>query len=125
MLHSFLAENGISEDAQQNARDGGASSSRVVDLEDQLASRSRLHERAERELQTALQHKRDAEAQAENLSAELERLRSSSPGHSDGERDTDARVVELEHKLEETEASYKARLTQLEEDYQLAVHYVK
>lgn len=125
MLHSFLAENGISEDAQQGSKDGTASSSRLVDIEDQLANRTRLHERAERELQTALQHKRNAEAHADSLSAELERLRSSSPGHNDAERDADARIAELEQKLEETEASYKARLTQLEEDYQLAVHYVK
>ncbi|KAI0706124.1 hypothetical protein BC835DRAFT_1409755 [Cytidiella melzeri] len=43
--------------------------------------------------------------------------------HQSGSSDT--RVLELERKLQETETTYKSRLQQLEEDYQLAVHYVK
>ena len=121
MLHNFLAENGISEDGNAN----GNALSRVTDLEDQLASRIRLHERTERDLQTTLQQKREAEAQIESLSAEIERLQSSSPRPRDGAVDADARVAELEQKLEDTETSYKARTQQLEQDYQMAVHYIK
>lgn len=123
MLHNFLADNGIVE-GEEIGRDAGPSSPRVVHLEEQLATRGRAHERTERDLQIALQHKRDAEAQVESLSAELDRL-SSPSRHASGDSNSDARVAELERKLEETETSYKARLQQLEEDYQLAVHYVK
>ncbi|KAJ3550609.1 hypothetical protein NM688_g5034 [Phlebia brevispora] len=124
MLHKFLADNGISEDSEQ-ARKDAASSGRVADLEDQLASRSRLHQQTERELQVALQQQRSAEVRLQDMSVELDRLRTSSPRHSETNGDADGRVAELEQKLEETESSYKARLQQLEEDYQLAVHYVK
>ena len=34
-------------------------------------------------------------------------------------------LQELEQKLEDTETSYKARTQQLEQDYQMAVHYIK
>ena len=71
-----------------------------------------------------MEQKQEAQAQVENLSAEIDRLQSSSP-HDNGEADQDARVAELEQKLEETESSYNARMQQLEQDYQIAVHYVK
>jgi hypothetical protein len=62
------------------------------------------------------------------LSAQLERIRSTqSPGaHDDAQaRAAETRAVEAEQKLEETEQGYKQRMQQMEEDYQLAVHYVK
>lgn len=121
-LRNFLAENGIVEGEELARKDDASSSARVAELEDRLATRSRLHERTDRELQNVLQQKRDAEARVESLAAELDRMQSSG-GHPNG--DSQARVLELESKLEETESTYKARLQQLEEDYQLAVHYVK
>ena len=121
-LRNFLAENGIIEGEEIAKRDDGAALSRLAELEEQLVSRTRMQERTDRELQSVLQQKQEAEIQIETLSAEIERLQSSGP-HQNG--DSDVRIAELEQKLEETESSYKARLQQLEEDYQLAVHYVK
>ncbi|PSR76700.1 hypothetical protein PHLCEN_2v8297 [Hermanssonia centrifuga] len=120
-LHTFLEERGVSE----GDRDEGSSSSRVAELEDQLAGRDRMQERTERELQIAMQQKRDMEDRLDSLSAEIGRLQSSPTRRGSFDGDAEARVAELERKLEETETSYKARLQQLEEDYQLAVHYVK
>ncbi|EMD41957.1 hypothetical protein CERSUDRAFT_110507 [Gelatoporia subvermispora B] len=121
--HGIVAENGSLSPSSQSF--GG--SSRIADLEERLNQQSRLHERAERELQTMIRQKQDAEAQADTLSAQLDRLRASqSPDRLNGsDYAAEARAMEAERKLEETEASYKARLQQLEEDYQLAVHYVK
>lgn len=131
-LRKYLADHGIVE-GELNSRDTGASS-RVAELEEQLANRTRLHERAERELQRVSQQKRDAETRLESLSGEVERLRTSSSSsvHENGDSGAEARAEEAERKLEEAEGkieeietSYKGRLQQLEEDYQLAVHYVK
>ncbi|KAF9015562.1 hypothetical protein BDQ17DRAFT_1341282 [Cyathus striatus] len=125
-LRNYLLENGIvpDEDLPRSlSRANGATSPVISDLENKLAEKTRLHENAERELQQALRRKRDAEAQAEHLSHQLEHSRSArSP---DGEGDVDAKVAEAERKLEETERNYKTRMQQMEEDYQLAVHYVK
>ncbi|KAL4241731.1 hypothetical protein ABKN59_000783 [Abortiporus biennis] len=122
MLRNYLSEHGIVEGEEVKA--GGAVAARVSELEDQLSARTHLQERTERDLQRAIQQKRDAEAQAESLSAELDRLQSNH-GQNGSDPSAEARALEAESKLEETEASYKARLQQLEEDYQLAVHYVK
>jgi DNA repair exonuclease SbcCD ATPase subunit len=128
-LRNFLAENGIVEGEEIAPKEDSTSLARLSDLEDQLATRSRMHERTDRELQNMIQQKRDmeaqkrdAEAQIETLMAALDEMKASGPQQNG---DSDARVLELEQKLEETESSYKARLQQLEEDYQLAVHYVK
>ncbi|GJE87566.1 hypothetical protein PsYK624_036490 [Phanerochaete sordida] len=124
MLRNFMAENGMVEGEDIMHAGATPSSPRINHLEEQLANRGRMHERAERELQLALQEKRDAEAQVESLSAELDRMHSPSRRNI-VEGDSESRVQELERKLEETETTYKARLQQLEDDYQLAVHYVK
>ena len=104
------------------------SSSRIAELETKLAERTRLHEDAERELEQMMRRKRDIESQANMLSAQLDRARSTqSPGGRDDAetRAAEARAMEAEQKLDETERVYKARMLQMEEDYQLAVHYVK
>ena len=128
-MRSYLAANGVvAEDEDGNPlRADDATSARIQDLEDRLAERTRAHEIAERELQSLLQQKQDVDAQVESLSAQLDRVRTTqSQSRRNGvDSVSDARVAELEQKLEETENSYKARLQQLEEDYQLAVHYVK
>ncbi|KAH9857949.1 hypothetical protein C2E23DRAFT_864957 [Lenzites betulinus] len=128
-MRSYLAANGVSvEDAEGNPlRADDVTSARIQELEDRVAERTRAHDIAERELQTLLRQKQDADNQIESLSAQLDRIRTTqSPSRRNGaDAAVEARAVELEQKLEETENSYKARLAQLEEDYQLAVHYVK
>ncbi|KII94183.1 hypothetical protein PLICRDRAFT_99563 [Plicaturopsis crispa FD-325 SS-3] len=119
MLRNYMAEHGLGPD-DEGTNEGSAI--RVAELEDKLAERTRLHENAERELGQALRRKRDVEAQVNTLSTQLDRVRST---QSPGDRDGDARAEEAERRLEETERGYKARMQQMEEDYQLAVHYVK
>lgn len=126
MLHEYLSENGIGidEDDIRPKANGSTSPMAITELENQLAERTRLHENAERELAQVLRRKRDAEAQVNLLSTQLDRERSTrSPGAAD--EDAEARVNEAEAKLEEAERTFKSRMQQMEEDYQLAVHYVK
>ena len=89
----------------------------LSELESKLAERTRMHEDAQRELVQALRQKQDVEAQVSQL---LDQLKLAWGSAAEGRR-----VAELEQKLDETERTYKARLEQLEEDYQLAVQYVK
>jgi chromosome segregation ATPase len=126
MLRNYLAEQGISPDDDDTNFE--ESSSRIAELETKLAERTRLHEDAERELEQTMRRKRDIESQASMLSVQLDRLRSTqSPGVRDDTqiRAAEARAVEAEQKLDEIERGYKLRMQQMEEDYQLAVHYVK
>ncbi|KAJ6604468.1 hypothetical protein DFH09DRAFT_1018615 [Mycena vulgaris] len=128
MLRNYLAENGIGidEDAERSrSRAQGATSPLVSELESKLAERTRLHENAERELAQALRRKRDVESQLSQVSTQLDRVRSTQSPASTSNPEAEARAVEAERKLEETEQGYKARMQQMEEDYQLAVHYVK
>ena len=128
-MRSYLAANGVVvEDEHGNPlRADDVTAARMQELEDRLTERTRAHEIAERELETLLKQKQDADEQVESLSAQLEHFRTAqSPSRRNGvDTGSDALVVELRAQLEETEGSYKARLQQLEEDYQLAVHYVK
>ncbi|KAH7914794.1 hypothetical protein BJ138DRAFT_1143277 [Hygrophoropsis aurantiaca] len=124
MLRNYLADHGISPDGEGSISNPELSS-RITELEKQLDERVRRHEVVERELVQTLRHKRDTEAQLDAVSSQLERVRSSQSPVNRNDPAAEARAVEAERKLEETERGYKARMTQMEEDYQLAVHYVK
>jgi chromosome segregation ATPase len=125
MLRNYLAENGIVvDDSELSSSPGQGSSTRVRELQDELDELARSHDETERELDAVMQQKQDAEGKIEQLYEELEKARSA-PAAKDTDESAELRAEEAERKLEETEHSYKARLNQLEEDYQLAVHYVK
>jgi chromosome segregation ATPase len=125
MLRNHLVENGIVLDENELSSPGAGPSARVLDLQNQLSELTRTQEDLEQELDAALEQKQAAETRLEQLSTELDRLREEHSQTNGFDEAVEARLEEAERKLEETEASYKARLQQLEEDYQLAVHYVK
>lgn len=120
VLRQYLADNGINvdeDDARPSSRANGATSPEVIHLEAKLAEKARQYESMEQQLSQMARRNRDAEAQVSELANQLR----STPSHSNN----DERVAEVERKLEETEKTYKDRLHQVEEDYQIAVHYVK
>ncbi|THV06018.1 hypothetical protein K435DRAFT_711984 [Dendrothele bispora CBS 962.96] len=128
MLRSYLTESGINvddEDALTRSRSDAASPVIIAELESQLAERVRLHETAVRDLQQALGHNREVEAQVNQLSNQLDRVRSTQTPSGADSSSAEARAEEAERKLEETERGYRTRMQQMEEDYQLAVRYVK
>lgn len=120
-LRNYLAENGLGIDEEAVAQRGSGSPAVMAELEVKLAERTRLHENTERELNQLARRKREVDSQVASLTTQLEQARAQ--GGSEGA--DRSQIVELEQKLEETEQSYKTRLAQMEEDYQLAVHYVK
>ena len=123
MLRNYLAENGLNPDsAESTAR---PDTSRIAELENQLDERIRLHEISEHDLALALRRKQEAEAQIATLTSQLDRSRSRQSPIVESDSAAEARALEAENRLEETERSYRARMQQMEEDYQLAVHYVK
>jgi chromosome segregation ATPase len=122
MLRNYLAENGLSPDSEST---NGTNDSRIIELEQQLEERIRVQEQSERELAQAVRRKQDAEAQISTLTSQLDRSRSRQSPIVESDSTAEARALEAERKLEETERGYKARMQQMEEDYQLAVHYVK
>lgn len=127
VLRGYAAENGLSvdEDEMQSSRSNGASSpAAVLELENRLAERTRQHVTLQRELEAMTKKHREAESQVADLEKALTQARA---GAASGKAspNAEARAVEAEKKLEETERTYKDRLHQMEEDYQIAVHYVK
>ncbi|KAJ3575989.1 hypothetical protein NP233_g747 [Leucocoprinus birnbaumii] len=126
-LRNYLTDNGISvdeDDLRPSSRSHASPSPVVADLESKLAEKTRQHENAERELAQVLRRTRDAEAQVNMLTSELGRVRSNSRSGS-GDGDSDLRVQDVERKLAEAEQNHAAQIRQMEEDYRLAVHYVK
>ena len=123
MLRNYLAENGLNPESEESSSHPDAS--RIAELEKQLDERIQLHEISDRELAQALRRKQEADAQITTLTSQLDRSRSRQSPIVESDSAAEARALEAENKLEETERSYKARMQQMEEDYQLAVHYVK
>jgi len=127
MLRNYLAENGITideDDIRPSSRaNGHTSPETITELENKLAERTRLHENAERELAQALRRKRDVEVQVTQLSTQLDSIRSGQSPSSNGE--ADLRVQEVEEKLEMVQQAHALKIKQLEDDYNMAVHYVK
>jgi chromosome segregation ATPase len=128
MLRNYFAEEGVVID-EDNLRStpNGDPSARVMELENRLNSRLRMQQEAERNLEVANRKREEAERQAQQLSNQLDRIRSSqSPSNrSDGDGQWQARAQAAEQKLVDTEQSYRSRMQQMEDDYQLAVKYVR
>lgn len=126
-LRNYLNERGISVDEDDHGSSSRAHASPspvVVDLETKLADKTRQHENTERELVQILRRTRDAEAQVNLLTNELDRVRSNSRNGS-SDSDMDFRVQAAERKLADAEQNHGAKIRQMEEDYRLAVRYVK
>lgn len=127
MLRSYLNENGISineDEIRSSSRGYQSPSPMVIDLENKLAEKSKQYEHTERELAQVWRRTREAEAQVNALTNELGRMRTNSRSGGIGS-DDDARVQEAERKLLEAEQNHLVRVRQVEDDYRLAVRYVK
>jgi len=143
MLRNYLAESGVivdedeelktisnldSEEQQQQQQTAA-----MGVLEDKLVARTRMHENAERQLEKALRQKRDMEVQVTQLSSRLDSLRSSqtmtptmaTTTTMTGSAEGDGRLQEAEQKLEMVQQAHAQKIKQLEDDYNMAVHYVK
>jgi chromosome segregation ATPase len=135
MLRNYLAENGVivdDDDMEQQGRgsavvrDDKSRTTAVADLESKLVEKTRLHENAERELEKVLRQKRDVEVQVTQLTSRLDSYRSTptnNTGSAAGE--VDERLQEAEDKLEMVQQAHQQKIKQLEDDYNMAVHYVK
>jgi chromosome segregation ATPase len=136
MLRNYLAENGVivdddDDDTEQQGKGGvtvkdNRSKSAVVELESKLAEKTRLQENTERELEKVLRQKRDVEVQVTQLSSRLDSLRTTPTNNSGSPEDeADERLQEAEEKLEMVQQAHQQKVKQLEDDYNMAVHYVK
>ncbi|KAG6854225.1 hypothetical protein C0991_009243 [Blastosporella zonata] len=129
MLRNYLAEHGIGideADLRTSSRaTGRGSPAAIAELESKLAERTRMHESAQRDLAQITREKQDAETQASQLSSRLDQLRAAHNQSRNGDAAAEARVVEAERKYQEMDEGYKVRMKAMEEDYNLAVHYVK
>ena len=113
--------------------------SKIRELERQLEESARLREELESSQEQVMQnlsvaskrHKeatrrqRDAEDRVKKLEEELERASNISGSGSGDVAEANRRTVEAEKKLADSTVVFQDRLTQLEADYQSAVHYVK
>ncbi|KAJ8083785.1 hypothetical protein AAF712_000706 [Marasmius tenuissimus] len=133
MLKTYVAENGLSVDdeeinaASRSRSRNGSSPVAITELELKLSEKTRQHDNAARELTQALQRTREVEEQVNLLTSRLQRAQSNSSvnGNTRAESANSARAEEAEAKLEEMDKYYKGKIQQMEDDYQLAVHYVK
>ncbi|KAG6899125.1 hypothetical protein C0993_000502, partial [Termitomyces sp. T159_Od127] len=82
MLRGYLADHGIAFDEADLGRSsratGRGSPAAIAELESRLAEKTRMHESAQRDLAQVAREKRDVEAQASQLSSQLDHLRATS-----------------------------------------------
>ncbi|TFK30826.1 hypothetical protein FA15DRAFT_579721 [Coprinopsis marcescibilis] len=127
VFRGYASENGVSveeDDLRPTTRaNGSASPEAIRELENRLLEMDRQQETLQRDLSEASRKHREAEAQVADLRNQIQQVRSTPS--TNGNSNADSRVLEVERKLDETERTYKERLHQMEEDYQIAVHYVK
>ncbi|EJD03699.1 uncharacterized protein FOMMEDRAFT_105816 [Fomitiporia mediterranea MF3/22] len=126
MFRNYFAEHGEVIDEDDLKAKIGEAPARVVELENKLAARMRLQDGMERDLDVAIRRRDELEMQVKKLANQLEHMRATqSPGANKSDEQWETRALEAEQKLVETEQSFKTKLQQMEDDYQLAVKYVK
>ena len=136
MLRNYLAESGVIVDEDEELKttsnlNSDEQQTAMAVLEDKLVARTRMHENAERQLEKALRQKRDMEVQVTQLSSRLDSLRSGqtmTPTMATamtGNAEVDGLLQEAEQKLEMVQQAHAQKIKQLEDDYNMAVHYVK
>lgn len=129
MLRNYLTDHGITldeADLRTSSRSTGRGSpAAIAELENKLAEKTRMHESVQRDLAQTTREKRDAEAQASQLSSQLDQLRATHTQSRNDDAAAEARLAQSERKFAEMEEGYKTRMKAMEEDYNLAVHYVK
>jgi chromosome segregation ATPase len=103
----------------------GPAATRVNELEAQLGEQNRLRVELERQLKQTEQSRLNAEAQVQQLSSQMEHLRTTTTTDSSTVVALDARAAEAERKLAEAEATHQAKVQQVEGDYLAAVRYIK
>ncbi len=119
MFRNFFAEEGVTIDEEDLKSKIGEAPARVLELEAKLAARARLQDEMEKELD-------DSNRRRDELESQLDRVRSgASPSNRSEDGHWETRALSAERKLADTEQSFKTRLQQMEDDYQVAVKYVK
>ena len=127
LLRQLMVDGGMNVpgDDELSAKNGFAEK-RIRELEEEMDGQAR-------ELQETEHRLRDASSRVEELSRDLEHANSRAVrGTAAGDGATDEELVQsqrraeaAERELEETNSSYRERMSQLENDYQTAVQFVK
>ncbi|KAK0246372.1 hypothetical protein EDD85DRAFT_54859 [Armillaria nabsnona] len=128
MLRNYFAENGVEVDEDElpsRSKVNGTSSTAAADLDHKLAEQQALREETEQELAQALHRTKELENRIGQLTSQLDHVRSTQTPSRGDDMTAENRLVQAERRFEETEKSYKERMAQMEDDYQVAVHYVK
>lgn len=120
MFRNYLEENGVVVNEDEISGNSG-NGSKMLELETQLAERSREQDALTRQLRNAREQSQLAEEKVAALQAELARAKERQSSDGTG----DARVVDAERRLAEAESAHRDRLHVLENDYRAAVDCVK
>ena len=120
MFRNYLSENGVVVN-EEELSGNSISGSKMLELETQLAERSREQDALNRQLRNAREQSQLGEEKVAALQGELARARERQSSDGTG----DARVAEAERRLGEAESAHRDRLHVLENDYRTAVDCVK